>query len=173
MRKLSKDEYKGLKKAFKKSKFCDRKDYYETDVADAQFVTLSYFKRKETKTVKGTFDRPKELIDIERAMDKVAKTGDWLRIKVQEEKVFPSNLVPNVMLVQLKQDVDMMAWLKSYKSYGMIIDRSMVPNFNYLKVKYDLNTISSQDMLVKIRADERVQTVSFARKENQMNSGDQ
>ncbi len=163
-RDLSKSEYKMIKKSFRKAKFKTRPMEYPTTVSDAQTVTLTQHKRTTSYPVKGSIDRPKELIDLEKLMDKIADQGEWLRIKVKEEKEFPNNLIPNVMLIQLKQEVDMQAWLKSYGEYGMTIDRSMVPNMNFMKVIFDLNQIGSQEMLTKVRNDERVHTVSFARK---------
>ncbi len=164
-RSITKEQYKELKAAFDKADFLSRPDEYETYVADAQSVTLTHHLKSGPKSVKGVFDRPAELVELERMMDKIANTGDWMKVTDMPEESFPETMEPNKMRVQLKPEVDMTQWVKSYKAYSMEIDPAMVPNFNFLQVKYDDSKITPQEMLVKIRNDERVQTVSFVRKD--------
>jgi len=163
-RDITKEQYKELKTAFDKADFPSRPDEYETYVADAQSVTLTFHLKTGPKSVKGVFDRPAELVELERMMDKIANTGDWMKVTSMPEESFPETMESNKMRVQLKPEVDMTEWVKSYKAYAMEIDPTMVPNFNYLQVKYDDAKIKPQEMLVKVRNDERVQTVSFVRK---------
>lgn len=167
--------YNQLKMLYEKAGFMNFDSVYTSDIADFPTIVVGYYLGKSPKTVTYKENKPDELSAIQRKLEHVANSFDWTPMQKSKENMeyTPMDVkrfeedgvnIKNEIIIEPADGVNIEKWLENYEGYKLQIIRKVAPNFNYYIVGWDTNTIRPEEMLLKLKADQRVKTAEFNKK---------
>lgn len=172
---LSDSVYRDLTGFFNTIQFVNMDSVYRSDIADFPSVTIGYHLAKKPKYVTFKENRPDELVQLQRKLEQVANSFDWIPMQKNKEKLEYTPVdgnrshedgvnIKTEIIMEPVQGVSMDKWLERYQGYGVKIKEKIAPNFAYYLLTWDMEIISADDMLQKIRLDSEVKSAEFNKK---------
>ena len=157
---LSQGEFKELVDAFKDANMWQFKDVYRGNIPDLQTVTIVYHEGNDSKSVMGKDGRPDAIMDLEERMDQIVNAEGW-ELKEKPKSDLPDNVIPNELIVQVNNDIDINAWARKYAKQNIQVIKSLSPNGYFWLVSFDEQVIPPKQMLEFIRNDSDVVSAEF------------
>ena len=87
-------------------------------------------------------------------LDHLVREARW--VPTTKRPLSPDVPEPTDVIVQLKDGVDIHAWMKSYERFGIKLKKRVSPNLNYYVVSKDPGMGSANDFLQYIKLDDNV-----------------
>ncbi|MFN8339610.1 MAG: DUF6438 domain-containing protein [Saprospiraceae bacterium] len=166
---LSKKELLSLTNEFDSANFFNFKDNYPVPSADLPAIALSYRQNKIAKTVVGSIDRPKELLDLQRTLEKLAKSDGFKLFKqyevsqtsddVLKDVVTQSEYIEDQFIVELQPNVFMAEWLRKYQQYDVRLVKKLSPDLNYWVISFSKIKIEPSNLLAVFKNDPQLKFV--------------
>lgn len=165
---LSKDQLKALVSEFENSEFSQFLENYKSQMTDLPAIKIGYHDGTEFKTVSGKEDRPKELMQLQFSLEKIADSGGWTLLKSQEEidktkKPEVVNIVEEI-IIEPNPGTHMAKWLESMDKYGVRLIKKIAPTLNYYLITYNKDNITGEEFLKVLQRDENIKSAEFNKK---------
>lgn len=152
IKRLSTREMERLFNEFREVNLWQFQDVYRGSYLDSknQTVSITFYDGGSSKKVLGKSSRPQGVLSLENKLDAIAKTDGWLALNPDDGQTDPE------IVVQLKEGANVKSWARKYSGNKLeVVDNYGDRNYSWL-VKFDANTISSEQLLQKIRRDQSV-----------------
>lgn len=166
---LSKDELLALTTEFDKAHFFDFKDSYPVPSADLPSISMTYNTKESGKTVVGSIDRPKPLLELQKKLEKLAKSDGFKLVKPYEVKQTndevleglssKSEVIDDQFIVELQPNVFMSEWLRKYKQYELGLVKKLSPELNYWVISFSKHKIEQPSLLAILKNDPQLKFV--------------
>jgi hypothetical protein len=171
-RKISKQELASLKSVFDQGGFYSFNDNYPVQMSDLPTIVMKYNRDKESKTITGSIDRPKEIITLQSALEKLIKSDDFKLIKMyqpkttQEEtiekpKIEEDPIIDNQIIIELNSNIFMAQWLRKYTEYDVQLMKQVSPDLNYWVITFNKLKVAPETLLNIIKEDSQVKFAEF------------
>lgn len=162
---LSDAEYKALFASAKAANLWQFKDEYNSRIPDLPLVVLTYYGKGTTKKIAGKEGRPTEVMAIEKQLDEIAQSEGWT-LKEAPDFGLPDNYIPNEIIVQLKDGVDVNVWKNKFMRglWKAEVVKRITPDKNYWLISYDVSAMPPKDALEMIKRDKEVVEAEFNKK---------
>lgn len=146
---LNADELKQLKDKVKEANLWQHPDLIKTNVADAPFATLTTWQEGKSKSVKGSIDRPKTLLELEGMLKDLAGAhGFEVKRGVNPNDVPEANR--REVLVKLKPDVNAGNWVRQFTEFKLQLVRR-VSEENIWRVAYDHKQVDEKTVMETLK----------------------
>lgn len=158
-------EYTQLFKAFKDANLWQYQDEYNSRIPDLPMITIHYFNKGSQKKIMGKEGRPETVMGLEKQLDAIVDSKGWI-LKEAPDYGLPDNYIPNEIIVQLKDEVDVEKWKNKFMR-GMMkteVVKRITPDMNYWLVRYDVSAMPPKDFLDMVKRDSDVVTAEFNKK---------
>jgi hypothetical protein len=146
---LAKEELDQLKAKVKEVNLWQYPDLIKTDVVDAPFATLTAYDGDRSKSVRGSFDRPKPLLELEDLIKDLAEAHDF-RVKQGVNPNEPPAGTLKEVIVKLKPDVNAGNWITQFQEFKLRLVRRLGEE-NIWLVAYDPKQIDEQTLLESLK----------------------
>ena len=173
-KKLTKEQLKDLTDRYDKANFTGFKDSYYISDPDLPVITMTYRSGKIVKSVKGSIDRPQEVLDLQRHLEKFAKSDGWILVKAYDENYshkpieqktpVKEEVIDDQIIVEPASSGFMAQWLKKYPEYDIQLIKKISPNLNYWLISFNKQKISPKEMLSILKKDIDLKHVEFNKK---------
>lgn len=165
-KKLSKDQYNELLRAFGESEFVNFPAYYDSQIPDLPMVTIGYVAEDTLQITKGKEERPSSLMQLQFRLENIAKAQDWDLIEaydrpVREAQEEEPKYILSEIIILPKPGISLPRWFRSYEEYGVRVLKKIAPNQNYWLITYDEGKIKPEEVLQMIKADEKILEAEF------------
>lgn len=146
---LTREELAELKAKIKAVNLWQYPDHIKTDVADAPHATITVYEKQKSKTVSGSIDRPKPILELEELLkDLATKHGCPVKHGIDPKQIPASTR--KEMIVQLKEDLNAGNWIRQYYDLRIQLVRR-VGEKNLWLVAYDSAQMKEADMLEMVK----------------------
>jgi len=168
-RKLSKKEFRKLKRKLKRAKFHTLEDQYGMNITDVSMTTIKYTGSKGSKQIKSKMNMPKKLKKLEQYLLSLTPQNEevayaWQEVETEEmsptssptrpsSPVGRKELAQQTLIVELKASTNFDEWLKKYDKYGVRLNKKIVPNRPLFLLRHDPKTIQITALLKQIKQD--------------------
>lgn len=162
---LPEAEYTTLFKAFKDANLWELQDEYNSLIPDLPMISISYFNKGSQKKIMGKEGRPEVLMNLEKQLDAIVAAEGW-NLKQAPDYGLEDNVIPNEIIVQLKDKVDIEVWKGKFVR-GMMqteVVKRITPNMNYWLIRYDVSAMPPKDFLAMVKRDDDVVDAEFNKK---------
>lgn len=170
-KKLSKEEYKQLVDEFDKAGFFTFQDFYIYDEDNLPLITMQYRKKDVVKLVKGSVDRPQEVLDLQYKLEKLYKTEGWKLVKAYEPKynyqpeqrhsIDGDQMILSQIIIEPGKDTHLAHWLKKYTDYDVQLVKKLSPDMNYWLITYNADKVSPNQIMDILKKDRELNFVEF------------
>lgn len=171
-RKITKQELQNIKMNFDKENFYGFDDNYPIAMSDLPTITMTYNKENMTKTVQGSINRPQQILNLQKNLEKLIKSNEFKQIKAylpqttqETESEKPAStedvIIDSQIIVELNNNVFMAQWLRKYSQYDMQLVKQVSPDLNYWVITYNKQKIVPDDMMKIIKEDSQVKLAEF------------
>lgn len=157
------NRYKQLLQAFKEANLWQYKDIYRGRVPDLQTVTITYHEGAESKSIKGKDGRPTVVMDLEELLDKIADEEGW-ELKDKPKQDLPANVIPNELIVEISNGIDINVWSRKYAKQDMQVIKSLSSNKLFWLVSFNDQIVPPNQMLEFVKNDPDVVSAEFNKK---------
>jgi len=123
---LSKEELANLRQEVSKTNLWQYPDEVESRIMDAPYATLSAWSGEKVKSVRGSIDRPKPLLELEKMIKNIAEAHGLKVIKGVNPNV--SSAATSELLVKLKPEVNAGNWLLPFEELKLRLIRRVYDN---------------------------------------------
>lgn len=150
---LQADELARLKAKIEAVNLWQYPDVIETRVADAPGAVLSVYKGGKTKSVRGSMDRPKPVVELENLFKDLAEAHD-LKVK---RGVAPSQQPASApeLIVRLRPGVKAQEWIKTFSAIHLrLLER--ISADNTWRIGYDPKEIEEKGLVDLLKSMEDV-----------------
>ncbi len=137
-------------------------DAYRGRIPDLQTVTITYYGGQYRKRIVGKDGRPQAVLDIQATLEDIANQEGW-ELKAAEASDLPNYIVDNQIRLQLKEDVDVNAWVRKYRRQQMRVIKSMSSSSNFWLLEFNADRNDPQEVLAIVQADLQVISAAFNR----------
>ncbi len=162
-KKLSKSEYKSIKKAFKKADFWSFDDNYPSNIHDLPKTRLTYIHKDKSKTVTGDINRPQQVKDLEKTLVDLANSEGWT-VRSVPDLDLPDYYIKDELIVGLNKNTDIKDWVQKYNAWNLQVVEAITPSRNLWLLKYDKTTIKPSQVMNDLALDENVLVLEFNKK---------
>ncbi len=142
---LTSDELKQLKTKVKEVNLWQYPDLIKTAVMDAPFATLTAYDGDSIKNVRGSFDRPKPLRELEDLLTDRAEAHDF-RVKQGVNPNEPPAATRKEVVVKLKPELNAGNWIAQFQEIRLRLLRRLGEE-NIWLVAYDPKEIDEKTLL--------------------------
>lgn len=163
-KKLSKSDYKSIKKAFKALDFWSFEDSYTSGLSDVPRNRLTLFENGKTKSIVGDMKRPKAILDLEAKMQAIANQEDGWTMRSVPNPTFKDIYITNELIISLRPTVDSKTWVKKYADWKMEIVKPITERRNLWLFKYDNPDLNPAQVINLLSIDEDVMILEFNKK---------
>lgn len=167
-KKVNKDLLKKIKKQFGKSVFDQYPKMIESRIPDLPMVTVGYHNGDQYMEVSGREDRPEELMQLQFLLEKVADSDGWILAKSEAEMKKGQKPAPSIIykeiIIETAPGTQMARWIESMDQYGVRLIKKLAPNLNIYLITYTHSTITPQQMIKLLRAEEKIISAEFNQK---------
>ena len=162
---LPEADYKTLFTSIKAANLWQFKDNYNSRIPDLPLIVLTYYSNGSLKKIAGKDGRPEAVVALEKQLDAIAQSTDWT-LKEAPDFGLPDNYIPNEMVVQLKEGVDVNIWKNKFMRgmWQAKVKKQIAPNNNYWLITYDVSAMSPKDALEMVKKDNEVVEAEFNKK---------
>jgi hypothetical protein len=142
---LSSDELKRLKTKVKEVNLWQYPDLIKTDVQDAPFATLTAYEGERSKSVRGSFDRPAPIVELEDLLKDLAEAHD-IKVKHGVNPNSPPTGTTKEIIVQLKPEVNAGNWITQIQEIKLRLVRRLGEE-NIWRVSYNPKEIDEKTLI--------------------------
>ncbi len=180
-KKMTKEEIESLKSKFDQSDFFGYKEKYSIPSADLPVISLIYNKEKDRKkTVVGSIDRPRSLLELQILLEQIAKSDDMVKIEDFEalkrsenvneyQEIEPDYKIESEIIIETQSGVFLAQWLRKYTEYDVRLVNKISDDLNLWVISYNTTKISANQMLDMLKADSEIKSAEFNKKLNKRN----
>ncbi len=163
-KKLSKSEYKAIKKAFKKADLWSFKDSYISNIPDLPKPRLTFQQGDKVKSIIGDMNRPQVVNDLQAKMEAIAESDGWTVRSVPNPEI-QDYYITDELIISLKPRHDVKEWVKKYESWNMEVVESISKSKNLWLFKFDNPDLNPAQVINLLSLDEDVMILEFNKKE--------
>lgn len=165
-KKIDKETYKQLLQAFKESDFAQYPADFESQIPDLPLITIGYMTTDTLQITRGKEDRPSSLMQLQYRLENLVKGQDWTLLEAYDRPMNPEKedkpaYILSELIILPKPGTQLPRWFKEYEEYGLRVLKRITPNQNYWLVTYNQGLIKPDDILAKLKADERILEAEF------------
>jgi hypothetical protein len=154
---LTKQELSTLKKKLKKANLWQYPESFPSTIMDAPGASLTIYKGKTSKTIRGSVERPKQVIAMQEYLQVLAEKHS-IDLKGVDPFTPPEPENRTELLVKLKPEINAGNWLRdinqSSKADLRLIKRTGADNI--WVVAFEKNRFKTEEILLLIRSNEQV-----------------
>lgn len=152
---LSKEELEKLKLAVADANLWQYPDRIQSQIVDAPMATLVVFNGDKQKSVLGSIDRPKPLLELEELAKTLTEAHEF-RVKrgVAPNETKPGNQAE--LIVRLKDGVNAGNWLPQFTELRLRLLRRIAGPANTWVVAFDREQISANELIQVFKSNEDV-----------------
>lgn len=154
---LTTAELDGLKKMLQEVNLWQYPESFPVTIVDAAGASITIYKGNETKTIRGSVERPKPIRDVEEHLKSLAKAHGY-NLDSMDPNAIDENAPKKELLVKLKPDVNAGNWLNAFnqstKANLRLVKRISAENI--WVVMYDASKHSAGDLLTLLKSNESV-----------------
>ena len=162
-KKMDTTAYANLVRAFETTDLWQYPDHIKNDIPDLPSTTLIHYKGTKTKSVQWKNGAAKELLDLAKMMESLAKEKDW-KTDPKSNSNQSSNanrIIENEIIVHLEQGVDIGQFVHQFAKQNMKVKKRVAPNLQIWVVQFDTVAASPKDMLKWISSSKGVVKAEF------------
>lgn len=156
-RQLTENDFYPLVRELRATKLEQYDDLYTSGATDFPMTTITHHQGDSAKTVKGDFERPEAVQNLEKTLTAIADSGEW----VQEEVLVPYNAIRNELIVELQPNIDAADLETAFADYDLKIKKRVAPNLDLWVYQFDAEKVRPGRMLVLVRENEGVKEIEF------------
>jgi hypothetical protein len=172
-KKLSKGQVAEFKQEYEKAKFMEFDNEYPIPSLDFPTIIMTYRNDKASKTIKGSVNRPPNVIAIQKKLENLTKSEAFKLVKAYDKQVTfeevaetrkdsaPNDIIDNEIILELNSNVFMAQWLKKYPQYDVQLVKKLSPDMSYWVVTYNKTKIAPKDFLGILKQDKDLIFVEF------------
>jgi len=164
-KKLSKSEYKAIKKAFKAANVWSFEDSYNSDIPDIPKPRITFQQGDKIKSIIGDINRPQIIKDLQTKMEAIADSEGWTMRSVPNPEI-QDYYITDELIISLKPRHDVKEWLKKYESWNMKILNPISEKKNLWLFKYDNPDLNPAQVINLLSLDEDVMILEFNKTED-------
>jgi len=164
---LSDEEYSSIIAEFEESNFYAFDSIYPSEVADFPSVTISFKDKDQASfhTVLGKFERPEELIALEKLLENIAISDGWRLtdpLSAAPNALDEDNEDKSKIIIQPRDGIHLPNWFRKHReAYGVRIVSRVAPHANIWLITYDDKKISAAEMMDVLKADPDIKSAEF------------
>lgn len=175
--KISKSDMKNLTLAFDRAQLKNFKDNYPTYDGSLPIVTLRYATKDFEKQIRGSVERPKELLELQKLLETIANQNSYvpthakiipqavdLAEGTRTDSLEEAVIIENQIIVEPGANTFMAQWLKKYEQYDVQLMTRISPTLNLWVITFNMNLIAPNDMLQLIKNDPQISNAEFNKK---------
>jgi hypothetical protein len=173
-KKLSKADFMELTNTFESADFFSFKDEYPNADTNFPTIAMTYCNKKSSKSIKGSIDRPKKILELQRVLEKLAGSDGWTLVKAYEPKITRAAdeeraenrdpIIDSQIIIEPGPNVFLAQWLKKYDQYDIQLIKKMSEEFNYWLITFNKQKISALDMMDILKKDTDLKFAEFNKK---------
>lgn len=164
---LTETEIKQLKTRVKEANLWQYPDMIKTDIMDAPFATLIVHENGKSKTVRGSIDRPKPLLELENLIKDLAEAHDVMVKRGVNPNATPAGASKEV-IVKLRPEQNAGNWITKFSELKLRLVRRIATE-NIWLVAYDPKQIDEQTLIETLKNSEGVIEVQTNKPVNDRN----
>ena len=169
---ISKELLAELKKDFASIDFFNLPSEYPAEIVDLPMITMFHKNGKMSKTVSGRTERPKELVQLQIKLEKIANESGWKLEKaytkddangtvINKEEIGKG--IENQLIIEPAENVSLTNWFIRYQRYDLQLIERVAPDLDYWLVSFNLKLISQKDMIKLLKGDRNLKSVEVNR----------
>jgi len=168
-KKVTKEELKSLRKEFEAIGFMDLPSEYPSEIVDLPLITMMYHNGQKSKTISGRTDRPKDLLQLQYKLEKLANSTGWKLEKANDNPTDTStnkgenNALENQLILAPAENVSLTNWFQRYQRYDLQLIKKVSPNLNFWLVSFNTKLISQEEMVKLLKGDKDIKSVEVNR----------
>lgn len=166
---ITKEELIALQKEFEAIGFMDLPSEYPSEIVDLPLITMMYHNGQKSKTISGRTDRPKDLLQLQYKLEKLANSASWKLEKAVENPNTNSTNTDgnkaseNQLIIEPAENVSLTNWFQKYQRYDLQLIKKVSPSLNYWLVSFNLKLISQKEMIKLLKGDRDIKSVEVNR----------
>ncbi len=165
-RQLPETDLQNLIRDFREANLPQYDSLYLSGATDLQMTSISFYQSDYSKSVKGDFERPAAVRELEKQLIALGESGDW----VQEEAHLPPGTIPNQLIIELAEGANGERWAaRQDAKYGLQLIRRIAPNLNLWLFSFDDKKMAPERMLILMRQTQGVKKAEFNKNLQQRN----
>lgn len=171
---LTDSMFQALNMLFKNSDFLNLDATYPSYIEDFPSITVGYYGVKPPKIIQYKEDKPESLKVIQLKLEHLANSFDWNSLQKNKDNLEYTPVssrdlendiyVRDEIIIEPKAGIEVEKWVRRYIGYSVVIVNKIAPNFNYYLIQWDLNVISPDEMLEKLKQDTEIKSAEFNKK---------
>jgi len=159
-RMLPVDSFNQITRAIVETNLWQYEDNYNSGATDFPITTITHHRKDSSKVVKGDFERPEAVRQLEKKLIAIADSGEWR----QEEMLVPYDAIPGEIIVELIPEADEKSLENHFADQGLKIKSKIAPNLNLWLYTFEEEKISAGRIGVLIKEYRGVKAVDFNKK---------
>jgi len=160
-KKMKKAEYKALKKAFIAANFWSLENSYNSNISDIPKTRLTFIQDGKTKSIIGDMRRPQVIKDLQKEMEAIANSEEGWTLRSVPNPPIQDFYITNELIISLKPNVDIKAWLNKYKDWKMEVKESINTRKNLWLLKFDRPDLNPAQVINLLSLDDDVMVLEF------------
>lgn len=169
---ITKETLESLKKEFESIGFNNLPSEYPSEIVDLPLISIFHNNGKVSKTVSGRTDRPKELVQLQIKLEKIANETGWKLEKAytkedtngkEKRDEDPQKVFENQLIIEPAENVSLTNWFQRYQRYDLQLIKKVAPELDYWLVSFNLKLISQKDMAKLLKSDRDLKSVEVNR----------
>ena len=163
------EELNALQKEFEAIGFMDLPSEYPSEIVDLPLITMTYHNGQKSKTISGRTDRPKDLLQLQYKLEKLANSTGWKLEKAADNpngvatNKDDNKVTDNQLIVEPAENVSLTNWFQKYQRYDLQLIKKVSPGLNYWLVSFNLKLISQKEMIKLLKGDRDIKSVEVNR----------
>ncbi len=170
--KLSKEQMNELTSVFDANDFFGFDDNYPIESPDFPVITLKYNKENRSKTVTGSIHRPQKVLELQYALENLAKLPNLKLIKAnapttvegQPQANEVSQIIDNEIIVQLQPNISMRSWMEKYAKFQVRVVNKIQTTPPQWVIYFNKNLVDADGFLKILQNDKEVKNAEFNKK---------
>ncbi|MDF1699007.1 MAG: DUF6438 domain-containing protein [Saprospiraceae bacterium] len=170
-RKLSKQDYKDVIKAFEKLDFDKYPDNFDSRIPDLPEIKIGFHNGSKFRIVTGKENRPEDLMQAQFELEKIIDNNNWTLLKSLEE--VQSNIkkedpiIENEVIISPKKGLLLTKWLASKDEYGVRLIKKIAPALDLYLIAFDTDKIKPKTFLRLLQQDKDILSAEFNKRTTQ------
>jgi hypothetical protein len=174
-RKLDKTQYNALVRSFLDAEIYSFRNDYPNPLPEMPLIVMSFAHEKKSKRISGSIDRPQEILNLQRSLEKLISSDQWKLVKAFEVQVTREDMpaknegggdevIESQIIIEPASNVFLAQWLKKYPQYDVQLVKRLSNDLNYWVISYSKSKIAPADMLSLLKADADLKFAEFNKK---------
>jgi Domain of unknown function (DUF6438) len=166
---VTKEELNTFKKEFEEIGFMELPSEYPSEIVDLPMITMMYHNGHKSKIVSGRTDRPKNLLQLQYKLEKLANSIGWKLEKANDNLTNTStnkgenNALENQLILAPAENVSLTNWFQRYQKYDLQLIKKVSPNLNFWLISFNTKLISQEEMIKLLKGDKDIKSVEVNR----------